>query len=145
MKMKMSKLFFLLILLLSWCMSFSQLPDNWTKDQLIEPSELATIIKSKKDVPVILSVGPGAVIPGSINIGMANDTAGLKRLKTYVTNLPRNKKLVIYCGCCPFDHCPNVRPAIELLKEKGFTNYYLLNLPHNIKIDWIEEGYPVDK
>jgi len=24
-----------------------------------------------------------------------------------------------------------------------FTNYYLLNLPHNLKQDWIDKGYPV--
>jgi hypothetical protein len=23
-----------------------------------------------------------------------------------------------------------------------FTNYHLLNLPHNIKTDWISKGYP---
>jgi thiosulfate/3-mercaptopyruvate sulfurtransferase len=143
--MKMTKFFFLITLSLCSFISFSQLPENWTKDQLLEPSELAGTINSKKDVPVILSVGPGAIIPGSINMGMVSDTAVLKKFRAYLTNLPKDKKVIIYCGCCPFNHCPNVRPAIDVLKEKGFTNYYLLNLPHNIKIDWIDEGYPVVK
>jgi hypothetical protein len=38
-----------------------------------------------------------------------------------------------------------VRPAIDALKEMKFTNYYLLDLPNNIKKDWIDKGYPVAK
>jgi len=29
------------------------------------------------------------------------------------------------------------------LKSMKFTNYHLLDLPHNIKTDWIAKGYPV--
>jgi len=52
---------------------------------------------------------------------------------------------VIYCGCCPFEHCPNVRPAFQLLNEMKFTNQKLLNLSTNLKTDWIDKGYPVAK
>jgi hypothetical protein len=31
---------------------------NWTKEQLMEPSVLANDITTKKDMPVIISVGP---------------------------------------------------------------------------------------
>ena len=62
--------------------------------------------------------------------------------KEQLKKLPKNKRVVIYCGCCPFEHCPNVRPAIQLLKQMKFTNYRLLDLPKNIKIDWIDKGYP---
>ena len=51
--------------------------------------------------------------------------------------------VVVYCGCCPFEHCPNIRPAMAVLKEMNFTDYYLLNLLRNIKINWIDKGYPV--
>jgi hypothetical protein len=34
--------------------------------------------------------------------------------------------VVIYCGCCPLDKCPNVRPAFTLLKTMGFTNLHVL-------------------
>jgi len=125
--------------------SHAQNPVNWTSNQLIEPSALANEIIAKKDVPVIISVGPGAVIPNSVNAGMASETVGLDNLKTQLKNLPKNKKIVIYCGCCPFEHCPNVRPAINVLKEMNFTNYYLLDLPDNIKKNWIDKGYPVTK
>jgi rhodanese-related sulfurtransferase len=82
------------------------------------------------------------VIPHSINIGMTEHKENVEKLKDSLTNVPRDANIVIYCGCCPFNHCPNVRPAIALLKEMKFTNYHLLNLPHNIKTDWIAKGYP---
>ncbi|HWI90624.1 MAG TPA: hypothetical protein VNT20_05075 [Flavisolibacter sp.] len=115
---------------------------NWTDDQLIEPSELSTIIKSNKNIPVIFSVGPGAVIPGSKDIGMVKESDNLQKFKQHLESISKNSPIVIYCGCCPFEHCPNVRPAIQTLKDMKFTNYKLLNLSHNIKVDWIDKGYP---
>lgn len=123
----------------------AQNPENWTPKQLIEPAELATALNGKKDLPVIVSVGPGATIPNSIAVGMVNNPEGLDKLKAQLKTIAKDKKIVVYCGCCPFEHCPNVRPAITLLKEMKFTNYYLLNIPHNIKRDWIDKGYPVSK
>ena len=117
-------------------------PENWTADQLIEPSALAQTLKSDKNVPLIYSVGPGVVIPHSINIGMVKDAKNLQKFKDSLNKVPRDANIVIYCGCCPFDHCPDVRPAIRTLKAMKFTNYHLLNLPHNIRTDWIAKGYP---
>jgi len=137
--------FILLALLFVSICSQAQNPVNWTEKQLIEPADLASTIAAKKDLPVIISVGPGATIPGSLGIGMVNNTEGLQKLKDQLKTIDKEKKIVIYCGCCPFEHCPNVRPAIDALKKLNFTSYYLLNLPHNIKKDWIDKGYPVTK
>lgn len=123
--------------------TYAQNPPNWTHRQLMEPSKLADAIISKADVPVIINVGPGAIIPNSIDVGMCSKEEGLNKLKTQLGSLAKDQKIVIYCGCCPFEHCPNVRPAITVLRQMNFTNYFLLNLPHNIKIDWIDQGYPV--
>jgi thiosulfate/3-mercaptopyruvate sulfurtransferase len=136
---------FILIILISSFTSYAQNPINWTRKQLMEPSQLADAITTKTDVPVIVSVGPGATIPNSIDVGMCSTEEGLNRLKTQLNSIAKNQKIVIYCGCCPFERCPNVRPAIDVLKQMNFTNYFLLNLPHNIKIDWIDQGYPVVK
>ena len=123
----------------------AQINANWTDKQLMEPSQLAKIITDKKDSIVIISVGPFKTIPGTISVGMTSEKEGLDKFKAQLGNMDKNEKIVIYCGCCPFEHCPNVRPAIDVLKEMNFTNYYLLDLPHNIKINWIDEGYPVTK
>ena len=118
---------------------------NWTPNQLMEPSELAATINTNKDSVTIINVGPGAIIPNSVDVGAVSEQAGLDKLKATLSELPKDKKIVVYCGCCPFLHCPNVRPAINALKVLNFNNYYLLNLPNNIKQDWIEPGYPVVK
>jgi hypothetical protein len=144
-KLAIIKLFILTIVLFFSTHSQAQNPVNWTEKQLVEPSELANTITTEKDVPVIVSVGPGTTIPNSIDVGMVNTKQGLDKLKTQLDSVSRDKKIVIYCGCCPFEHCPNVRPAIDVLKEMKFTNYYLLDLPNNIKKDWIDKGYPVSK
>ena len=139
------KSFVFIIALLTAQNAWSQQPENWTSSQLIEPSELAQTLKSGKDVPVIISVGPGSPIPNSIETGMAKEKENLDTLKNKLSVIPKDSKIVIYCGCCPFEHCPNVRPAIALLKDMKFTNYQLLDLPHNVKTDWIDKGYPVTK
>jgi hypothetical protein len=121
----------------------AQNPVNWTKKQLIEPAKLAETIKSNKNLPLIFSVGPAAPISQSKNIGTMKDEGNIARLKEQLASLPKNSKIVVYCGCCPYEHCPNVRPAVQLLKDMKFTNFQLLDLPHNIKTDWIDKGYPV--
>jgi thiosulfate/3-mercaptopyruvate sulfurtransferase len=121
----------------------AQNPVNWTNKQLIEPAKLAETIKSNKNLPLIFSVGPAAPIPQSKNIGTMKDEGNIARLKEQLASLPKNSKIVVYCGCCPYEHCPNVRPAVQLLKDMKFTNFQLLDLPHNIKTDWIDKGYPV--
>jgi hypothetical protein len=51
----------------------------------------------------------------------------------------------VYCGCCPLEHCPNLRPAFEALRAMGFTHLRALLLPTNFYTDWVKPGYPVEK
>lgn len=133
----------ILIFLFTATQSLAQNSVTWTPDQLLEPAQLAHSLDSGKNAPLVICVGPGAVIPHSIDVGPAKDS--LAKLRSTLLDLNRDAAIVVYCGCCPFDHCPNVRPAIALLKELHFTNYKLLNLPHNIKTDWLDKGYPASK
>jgi thiosulfate/3-mercaptopyruvate sulfurtransferase len=130
------------LLIISCKNSSVQNPENWTSKQLTEPSELVATLKANKNVPVIFSVGPGAIIPNSIEIGMVKDEKNLAKFQEQISKLPKSTNILIYCGCCPFEHCPDVRPAIALFQRMQFTNYHLLDLPHNIKTDWIAKGYP---
>lgn len=123
----------------------AQNPINWTDKQLMEPATLAQTMAAKKDIPLIISMGPGALIPNSVDIGPGNEAENVAELKALLASKKKSDKVVVYCGCCPFDRCPNVRPAIAALKEAGFTNYYLLNLKTNLKTDWIDKGYPTTK
>lgn len=121
--------------------------EPWTEKQLINPADLAKIIndpQSKK--PIILSVGfDKGIIKGSKTLGAAKETEGIENLKNELSHLPKDADIVIYCGCCPFEHCPNIRPAFKLLNKMKFTNHKLLNLTHNIKVDWIDKAYPIEK
>lgn len=119
--------------------------EPWTKQQLMEPADLAKIISdSSAKKPTIFSVGPGGGIPFSVETGDAKEQENLDNLKNKVSMLSKDAAIVIYCGCCPFDKCPNIRPAFKLLNEMKFTNHKLLNLPHNIKVNWIDKGYPMN-
>ena len=139
---------FTVALLVLFLQSFTnqQPKEPWTEKQLLQPADLAKTLndpRSKK--PILLSIGFGGGIKGSKDLGAARDKEGIDNLKKEVSALPKNADIVIYCGCCPFKDCPNVRPAFKLLNEMKFTNHKLLNLSHNLKVDWIEKGYPSDK
>ncbi len=120
----------------------AQNPVNWTKDQLMQPAQLAQTLQNKKSLPAIYSIGPGAVIPHSVDIGSVKEKENLDKFKSQLTKLPKDAAIVVYCGCCPYEHCPNVRPAVAVLKEMKFTNFKLLNLEKNIKTDWLDKGFP---
>jgi hypothetical protein len=137
---------FILTSLLFFCLeSQAQNSVNWTDKQIEAPADLANLITEKKELPVIINIGPGAIIPNSVDVGMVNNDEGIQKLKAQLKAIDKDKKVVVYCGCCPYEHCPNVRPAIDALKGMKFTNYYLLDLPNNIKKDWIDKGYPITK
>ena len=120
--------------------------DPWTQQQLLAPAELAKVLNTPKSPqPIVFSIGMQAIIKGSVDIGPAMRADNLNTLKQKLNQLPKNSKIVVYCGCCPFSRCPNVRPAMALLKSMQFTNYKLLNLPQNIKVDWIDKGYPISE
>lgn len=143
--MKANKTLFLSYLLIigfAFC-SCAQKKDPWTEKQLMAPDALAKSINSGNNKTYIFSIGPGALIKNSIDIGPAQDKANLDKLRAELIKLPQGADIVIYCGCCPFNHCPNIRPAFSLLQELKFTNAKLLNLSTNLRTDWIGKGYPV--
>jgi thiosulfate/3-mercaptopyruvate sulfurtransferase len=124
---------------------FAQSGEPWTSKDLLEPDALASILKNTKaQQPVIYNIGPLANIKGAINIGSMTSKANLDKLGKSLMGVPKDKMVVIYCGCCPFRNCPNIRPAFNLLKERGYKKPKLLNLKQNLKVDWTDYGYPMD-
>ena len=118
--------------------------DPWTDSQLLQPSVLAGELKDAgANSLVIFNIGAVEDIKGAKHIGAASTAANLEKLKSTVGALPKNTAMVIYCGCCPFSKCPNIRPAFLELKKLGFTNVKVLNLPTNLKTNWIAKGYPL--
>lgn len=122
-----------------------------SEQQTISPEELVKILQSPKaEKPLILNVGPHSLfvqahIPGAEYIGAGSDPAGIQALRNRVKSLPKKKFIVIYCGCCPWSHCPNVQPAYNELRSLGFTRAKILYIPNNIGADWVYKGYPTTK
>ncbi len=118
--------------------------DPWTKQQLMEPSVLASILNNPKaSKPLIFNIGVVENIRGARHMGGASEHENLERFKQAIAKLPANSQVVIYCGCCPFSRCPNIRPAFKAMQAAGLKNGRLLNLATNIKVDWINRGYPL--
>lgn len=116
----------------------------WKKSQLMPPAALAKKLNAPSEKqPIVFNIGPVEDIKGCIHIGSVQDKANFKKFEKAIKNLPKDAEIVIYCGCCPFEHCPNVRPAFDLLNKMGFTNHQLLNLSDNLKVNWIDQGYPI--
>jgi len=119
--------------------------------RLIQPEELLKILESAAaQKPLMIQVGSHVLytqahIPGSEYIGAASSETGLEQLRKRVQSLPRTKSIVLYCGCCPWSHCPNVKPAYEALAAMGFTNVKVLYIAENFGADWVNKGYPVVK
>lgn len=135
------------ILLLLWLFLFTACnteKEPWTNSQLIEPSDLNIIISKQNKLPNIISVGPGKVIPSSIGVGECRYEKNLNILKNHLLSFSKDSEIILYCGCCPFKDCPNIRPAFSLLNSLGYKNHKLLNIRNNIKTDWIDMNYPTD-
>ncbi|MBW7936229.1 MAG: rhodanese-like domain-containing protein [Flavobacteriales bacterium] len=143
----MSKITVTLVFFLGACM-FScgqQQTEPWSEKQLMEPKALADIINRGETGYYVYAIGPGALLKNSIEIGECRHKEHLDKLKAEVSKLPKDAKIVLYCGCCPFKNCPNVRPAFQLLNDMKFTNHKLLNLSQNFKVDWLDKGYPINE
>lgn len=123
--------------------------DPWAKGELLEPTELAKILKSSSQHPTIICVAYPVLYRGRHIVhakfaGPASKPEGIKALRELVGSLPKTSDIVIYCGCCPMDKCPNIRPAYQALKELGFSHVRVVDLPTNLHTDWSAKGYPVE-
>ena len=69
----------------------------------------------------------------------------VEKLRNRVERLPRQKSIVLYCGCCPWTHCHTLRPAYEALHAMGFTKVKVVYIPNNFGQDWVGGGFPVER
>lgn len=114
--------------------------------ELVTPAAFAGHMKGA----LILQVGFNVLyrashIPGSIYAGPGSKPEGIEVLKKAVAAEPHDRDIVIYCGCCPWEKCPNVKPALAALREMGFTHVRAVVIPENFKTDWSDKNYPVER
>ena len=124
--------------------------DPWSREQTIQPADLAKELENSKTAPTVVFVGfqrlyTAGHIKGAPYHGTAGNEEGLKELTAWATPLPRTTNLVIYCGCCPMERCPNIRPAFKALQDLGFKKIRVLLLPNDFMTDWAGKALPYDK
>lgn len=125
--------------------------DPWTASETVQPAQLVAELEHEKDPHVTLiyvgvkALYEGGHIPGAVFVGTGSSEQGLADLKKFAVTLPRNSDVVLYCGCCPLEKCPNLRPAFSALKGAGFARLRVLLLPTSFNTDWAEKGFPVRK
>lgn len=125
--------------------------DPWNAGQTVDPATLVKEIRGPASSrPTVVSVSPHIIyatghVPGAVFQGPGNSAEGIEGLKRWAQHLPRSTNLVLYCGCCPLVHCPNLRPAFRALQSMGFTHLRALILTTNFYTDWAAKGYPTEK
>jgi thiosulfate/3-mercaptopyruvate sulfurtransferase len=120
--------------------------EPFASGSLVEPNQLADVLTQSNGKAPVICVGDkvlyeGAHIPDALYLGPGRTTAGLDTLHKWAEDLPREKAIVIYCGCCPWGKCPNIRPAYSELKKMGFTNTRVLHLSQSFANDWVAKGF----
>jgi len=135
----------LLLIVAPFIVVAQQQEDPWKPDQLMEPADLAQKIENNATNVYIFNIGPAGNIKNAIEIGDGRDEASQTNFAEQISKLSKDAEIVIYCGCCPFVNCPNIRPIFNTLNEQQFVNHKLLNLPKNLKVDWIDKGFPMSK
>ncbi len=142
-------------ILLTGSAMFAQQPNGagvnspWSAAELIHVADLQRIVQAKSNAPLLLQVGflvqfDSKHIPGAIHAGPGREEAGLAELKKAVAGVPKDREIVLYCGCCPWDHCPNMKPAYNLLHSLGYTKIRVTEIPTSFVKDWVEKGLPVE-
>jgi len=121
-----------------------------TNLKTLTSEELLHMLKAPNAKPLLFHVGSHmlylqAHIPSSEYLGAGSTEQGIQNLRKRVGGLPKNTAIVLYCGCCPWSHCPNVNPAYDALQHMGFTNVKVLYIANNFGADWVDKGYPVAK
>jgi hypothetical protein len=124
--------------------------DPWTKAQTVQVTDLVKELGDSKTAPTVVFVGfkrlyTSGHIKGAQYHGTAGSEEGLKELAAWAAGISRRTNLVIYCGCCPMEHCPNIRPAFKVLQDLGFKNLRVLLLPQDFATDWAGKGLAYDK
>ena len=123
-------------------------PASWDDAKRMSIDELARLLKDPSAAkPEMFHVGFRVLfvqshIPGSRFAGPGASPAGLETLRKAAAAVPKSKTIVLYCGCCPWEKCPNMEQPWRLLVAAGFADVRVLYIPTNFGRDWVGMGHP---
>ena len=120
--------------------------DPWEAKDLVQPKDVAEHLNG----PLLVHVGfpvlyRASHIPGSVYAGPGAKPEGIEELKKALQCQPKDREIILYCGCCPWEKCPNMRPAFAAIREMGYTKVKAMVIPENLKTDWTDKGYPIER
>lgn len=119
-----------------------------TKSDLIMPEDLVKALNQPEAKrPLLVHVGfptlyRSAHIAGSKYAGPCGKPEGRDSLTALLKNVPKNRAVVLYCGCCPWEHCPNVIPAFRIARSLGLKNVKVMYVGQDLQRDWVDRGLP---
>lgn len=116
---------------------------------LVTTADLVKQLKGPRK-PTLIHVGfptlfQGGHIPGSLHADEAVSPQGQALLRKALKQAPKDRDVVLYCGCCPWQDCPNVQPAFKVASQAIGKRAKLLVIPQNFDQDWAAKGYPVER
>ncbi len=92
------RIIFILLCIVTIAIAWAQekkesLSEPWTDSQLMAPADLAAVINNPNaKKPMIICVGPGALIKGSVDMGQVHEKENLEKLKAQLSKLPRDDR-----------------------------------------------------
>lgn len=126
--------------------------EPWTAANTVAPADLVRELAGTAGAskPVVAFTGPAFLyksghVPGSVQLPATSSPEGVATLKAWAQRLPKTSSIVVYCGCCPLDVCPNLRPSFVALRDMGFARVRVLILPNSFGRDWAGQGFPVER
>jgi len=151
MKRPMAAVLALASALTAGVLAFEGNSDPWTPSDVVSVDDFAQELKQGgANDRLLLHVGfpvlyRASHIPGSQYAGPGAKAEGIAELKKVLADVPRSRRVVLYCGCCPWSQCPNIRPAWRAAHEMGFHTVKVVMIPTNIRTDWSDKGYPIER
>ncbi len=86
------------------------------------------------------------IFPGSAYAGPGSKAEGIELLKRAVAGQPKDREIVLYCGCCPWEKCLECAAGFcGFLHEMGFSRVRVMVVPKDFKTDWDDKGFPTEK
>src|SRR5690349_1861031 len=100
---------------LAFLLLLAQQPDGaafnppWSAAEVIHAADLAKMPVRKNVYYVgFANLYKSKHVPGAVYGGPGRTAEGLEVLKKAVADVPKEAQIILYCGCCPWDHCPNM-------------------------------------
>lgn len=127
----------------------SQRPESGRQSGFVTAEQLVRDLKGPNP-PIVVHVGVQSLyedshVPGALHFQGVNTPETQAAFQKDLEQLPQDRDIVLYCGCCSFDMCPFIQPAFSQANAARGERIKVLFLPKSFEADWVAKGYPIQK